>query len=126
MRWIDSQRTDTPRGRNAPSGFSALLIPTDSSYSSEIMAKSKRTRRARNKIAESSHGALITADPFAGSASAVHRSNSVVVARATMFSAELEEVIEIIAKDRVYRALLARLGRRLLPAPAKTGEEFIA
>jgi len=43
-----------------------------------------------------------------------------------MFSAELEEVIEIIARERVYRAMLARLGRRLLLAPATNGDDFNA
>ena len=104
--------------------FQRCLFLADSSNSSEIMAKSKRTRRARNKIAGSLQGALLTADPFVGSAIAVHRSNSATVARTTMFSAEFEEVIEIIAREHVYRAMLARLGRRLLLAPTTNGENF--
>jgi hypothetical protein len=79
------------------------------------MAKSKRTRRARNKIEGFSKRALIKADPSGESAATVHRSNAVRVAKTTtIFTAELEEVIELIAKDRVYRAML---GRRLLISP---------
>jgi hypothetical protein len=103
--------------------FQHCLFPADSSSPSGIMAKSKRTRIARNKIADSLQGALITADPFVGSAIAVHRSNSATIARTNLLSAELEEVIEIIARERVYRAMLARLGRRLLLAPTTTGED---
>jgi hypothetical protein len=42
-----------------------------------------------------------------------------VVTRSTLFTAELEAVIEIIARERVYRAMLDRLGQRLLAAPAE-------
>ena len=80
------------------------------------MAKSKRTRRARNKIEGASQGALIKAEPSSQPAIVI-RSNAVRVAKTSMFSAELEEIIELIAKDRVYRAMLAGLGRRLLSAP---------
>ncbi len=88
------------------------------------MAKSKRTRRARNKIQGAAQGALIKADAFVESAIAVHRSNAANVAGTTLFTAELEEVIEIIAKDRVYRAMLARLGRRLLLPPPADADVF--
>ena len=47
------------------------------------------------------------------------RSTSIAVRRSTLFSAELEELIDMIARERVYRAMLAAgMGRRLLMAPA--------
>ncbi len=46
------------------------------------------------------------------------RSTSIAVHRSTLFTAELEKVIDIIARERVYRAMLAGLGRRLLMAPS--------
>jgi len=84
------------------------------------MKKPKRSRRAQNKVEGPSSGTLIKVDPnpISGAQVAVHPSNSVRVARATLFTTELEEVIEIIARERVYRAMLAGLGRRLLMAPA--------
>jgi hypothetical protein len=83
------------------------------------MAKSKRIRRAKNKITGSTDGALVKADAYVEPAIVVHRPAPIRIARDPLFTAELEEVIEIIAKDRVYRAMLARLGRRLLlPSPA--------
>ena len=45
------------------------------------------------------------------------------LATPTLFTTELEEVIEIIARERVYRAMLAGLGRRLLMAPAPNSGE---
>ena len=78
------------------------------------MAKSKRTRRASNKIDGSLQGALVTADPFFESSD---QPSAVWISRTTIFNAELEEVIEIIARERVYRAMLDRLGRRLLNSP---------
>ena len=90
------------------------------------MAKSKRARRATNKVDSSSQGALIKVDANSAPAIVIHRSDVVKVAKTTRLSAELEEVIEIIAKDRVYRAMLARLGRRLLSAPRPNGEESVA
>jgi hypothetical protein len=88
----------------------------------EIMANSKRNRRAKNKIEGSSEGALIKADPSSEPAIVINRSDVVRAARITRLSAELEEVIEIIARERVYRAMLAR-NRRLLAAPKPDGEE---
>jgi hypothetical protein len=90
--------------------------------SSQNMKKPKRTRRARNKIEGSSQGALIKADPFLESVIEVPRTSAVWVARQTLFTAELEEAIEVIARERVYRALLDRLGRRLLVRPATSGD----
>ena len=91
------------------------------------MAKSRRTRRASNKIAGSLQGALVKADPSGDSTTPVHRLNLVTVPpRSTLFTAELEEVIEIIARERVYRAMLAGLRRRLLTAPATSGEDSTA
>ena len=118
---------DTPR-KPATIGlvFQRCFILAGSSNSSRTMAKSKRTRRATNKIAGSSEGALVKADAFVEPAIAVHRSNAVRVAGATLLSAELEEVIEIIAKDRVYRAMLARRGRRLLLSPLMDADIFNA
>ena len=88
------------------------------------MAKSKRTRRAKNKIEGSSQGALIKVDPSSQPAIVIHRADVVRAnVRTSAFSAELEEVIEIIAKERVYRAMLAGMGRRLLRGPASNGED---
>lgn len=93
-------------------------------YFRKIMAKSKRNRRAKNKIAGSAPGplakaeSLVTTDPFLEpAASAAHRGKTAWISKGTLFSAELEAIIEIIARDRVYRTMLARLGRRLLPPP---------
>jgi hypothetical protein len=88
-----------------------------------IMKKPRRSRRAKNKIEGPSSGALIKVDPnpISGAQVAVHPSHSMRVARATIFTTELEEVIEIIARERVYRAMLAGLGRRLLMAPPSNG-----
>jgi hypothetical protein len=90
------------------------------------MAKSKRNRRAQNKIEGSSEGALIKVDAPSEPAIVIRHSDVVRVARVTLLSAELEEIIEIIARDRVYRAMLARLGRRLLSAPRTNSEELPA
>lgn len=81
------------------------------------MAKSKRTPRAKNKIA-GAPGELIKVEPdrFVEVPQAEQRVRAVVVARSTLFTAELEAVIEIIATERVYRAMLDGLKRRLLTA----------
>jgi hypothetical protein len=92
------------------------------------MAKSKRNPRAKNKIASSVGGDLIKVDPtpVADTAVTVYRSQAIRIARPTLFSAEFEKVIEIIARERVYRAMLDRLGRRLLTAPVQSGEDRVA
>ncbi len=83
------------------------------------MAKRKRPRRAKNKITGSYEGTLIKADAdsIPEPPAVVERSRTVVVVRSTLFTAELEAIIDLIARDRVYRAMLDRLGRRLLVAP---------
>jgi hypothetical protein len=90
------------------------------------MAKSRRARRAKNNIAGSSQQSLTTADPavepILESAIVVQRPTTVWVTRDSLFNAELEAAIDIIARDRVYRATLARLGRRLLIAPTSIGD----
>ncbi len=86
------------------------------------MKKRKPTRRAQNKIGESSQRDLVTVDPPLEPASEVSRVRAVVVARSSLFTAELEEAIDLIARERVYRAYLDRLGRRLLPSPALPGD----
>jgi hypothetical protein len=89
------------------------------------MAKRDRTRRAQNKIAGSQEGTLIKVDSGAlpeGPAE-VYRARAYSVARSTLFSAEFEAVIEIIAIDRVYRAMVAGLGRRLRLAPPHSSHE---
>lgn len=96
------------------------------------MSKSRRRRRARNKIDGTSQP-LIKPDPLLEAAAnpaveaviEVHRTGTVRIAR-TLFSAELEEIIEIIARDRVYRAMMARLGRRSLLPPPRQGDDFSA
>jgi len=61
--------------------------------------------------------AMVTADSYLDPSESAEQSKAVWVVRTPFLSAELEEVIEIIARDRVFRAMLARFGRRL-PAPA--------
>jgi hypothetical protein len=82
------------------------------------MAKSKRTLRAKNKIAGAQAGELIKVEPdrFVDAPQSEQRVRAVAVARSTLFTAELEAVIEIIATERVYRAMLDGLKRRLLTA----------
>lgn len=86
------------------------------------MWKFKRNRRAQNTIAESLRSVLVTTGPPIESAPGIHLSSDTRVVRHTLFTAELEEVIEIIARERVYRAMLARLAPRLLAAPAPRGD----
>lgn len=88
------------------------------------MAKPKQTRRAKNKIGGATPGTPIKADSFAEAATPVHRAYAVSVPRSTLFTAELEEIIDIIARDRVYRELRARLERRLLNRPTSNGDPF--
>ncbi len=72
---------------------------------------------AKNKLDGSMSGELIKIDPPPADAPAlVQASQFTTLRRSTLFSAEFEAVIEIIARDRVYRAMLARYARRL-PAP---------
>jgi hypothetical protein len=87
--------------------------------------KRKRKSGAKNKIQGSLEGALIKAEPEPRSdvPGVVLRSTSLAVRRSTLFSAELEEAIELIARERVYRAMLAGLGRRLLMAPSTNGND---
>lgn len=80
----------------------------------------KRKKVAKNKLHDSLEGSLIKVDPephFGDVPQVVLRSKAVVVARNSLFNEELERAIEIIARERVYRAFLAGLGRRLLPGP---------
>lgn len=65
--------------------------------------------------------ALVTADSYRDSSQSAEEAKAVWVVKTPFLSAELEEVIEIIARERVYRAMMARFGRRL-PAPAATGD----
>lgn len=86
------------------------------------MAKSKRTPRAKNKVAGAQEGEVVKIDEdhlgaFVEAPRAEQRARAVVVARSTLFTAEFEAVIEIIARERVYREMLDRLGRRLVPGP---------
>jgi len=83
------------------------------------MAKSKRRPRATNKIEASADGAVIKVDAelFPEVPAQVERAQTVKLVRSTLFTAEFEALIELIAVDRVYRAMLDRLGRRILLAP---------
>ncbi len=85
------------------------------------MAKSKRTPRAKNKIAGAQDGELVKIDEdhlgaFVEAPQSEQRVRVVAVTRSTLFTAEFEAVIEIIATERVYRAMLDGLKRRLLTA----------
>jgi hypothetical protein len=77
-----------------------------------------RRKRSKNKIEGPLQGTLIKLDtePLRGSAAAMDRT-AFAVTRSTLFTAEFEQVIEIIARDRVYRAMLASLKGRLLSWP---------
>ena len=79
----------------------------------------KRKSRATNKLQGSQENALIKSgpEPVTDAPPAEVRTTAVIVRRSTLFTAELEEVIELIARERVYRAMLAGLGRRLLAPP---------
>ena len=81
--------------------------------------KRKRKIRAKNKIQDSPEGAVIKAEPVYHSEAPgiVLRSKSIAAVRSTLFNAELEQLIDMIARERVYRAMLAGLGRRLLMPP---------
>ena len=59
---------------------------------------SKRKRRAQNKLTDSleSESIKVEPEPVAGPPAVVDRSHWVVVTRSTLFTAELEAVIEII------------------------------
>lgn len=80
------------------------------------MTKRKRKSRAKNKIAGAYEGAVIKTDTDAlkEAPAVVYRAYSSAVVRSTLFSAEFEAIIDLIARERVYRAMLAGLGRRLL------------
>ena len=82
--------------------------------------KRERTSRAKNKIQGSLETSLIKAEPgHYSDVPGVHlRSKSTAIVRSSLFTAELEEVIDMIARERVYRATFAGLGRRLLMAPS--------
>lgn len=82
--------------------------------------KRKRSSRAKNKIQGPPDGTLIKVEPdrFSDAPRVDLRSTSLAVRRSTLFTAELEEAIDLIARERVYRAMLAGLGRRLLMAPS--------
>jgi hypothetical protein len=87
---------------------------------SGITMKRERTSRAKNKIQGPLEGSLIKAGPgHYSDAPGVHlRSKSFAVSRSSLFNTELEAVIDMIARERVYRAMLAGRGRRLLMAPS--------
>jgi hypothetical protein len=82
----------------------------------------KRTRRARNIIAGSLEGELVKTGPPIDPTVPVHQTSALRVARPTLFSAEFEKVIEIIARDRVFRMMQARRGRLLMAPPQR--EQF--
>lgn len=86
------------------------------------MGRAKRNPRAKNKINSSNEGAVIKVqpEPFPDAPAQVYRSQALT--RSHLLSAELEAVIEIIAYDRVYRAMLERRARRLLLAAAPPEE----
>jgi len=81
--------------------------------------KRERKSRAKNKIQSSAENSLIKAGPgpYSDAPGVYLRSKSIIVARSGLFTAELEEVIDLIARERVYRAMLAARGHRLLIAP---------
>ncbi len=89
------------------------------------MAKRKRNPRAQNKIEGTFEGGLIPVEPepFPDTPAQVYRTQSRAITRSTLFTAEFEAVIEIIAIDRVYRAMRERFGRHLLTGPPEPPDE---
>lgn len=87
--------------------------------------KRKRKTRAKNKIQDPLEGAVIKAEPVYHSEAPgiVLRSKSIAAVRSSLFNTELEQVIDMIARERVYRAMLAGLGRRLLMPPASKDQD---
>ena len=83
------------------------------------MIRRKRNSRAKNKIQAAPETSFAKVGPAqVSSAPEVFvRARASAVARHTLFNAELEEAIDIIARERVYRAMLARLKWRLLTPP---------
>jgi hypothetical protein len=81
--------------------------------------KRKRKTRAKNKIQSPLEGALIKVEPehYSDAPRGELRVTPIAALRSTLFTAELEAVIDIIARERVYRAMLAGWGRRLLMPP---------
>ena len=81
--------------------------------------KRKRPRRAKNKIQGSLDNSLVKSEPdhYSEAPRVRMQSTPIAIPRSTVFATELEKVIDIIARERVYRAMLAGLGRRLLIAP---------
>lgn len=79
----------------------------------------KRKSRAKNKIEGAPEGSLVKAGPAHYSAAPeVHlRTRAAALARSGLFNAELEEAIDVIARERVYRAMMAKLRWRLLTPP---------
>ncbi len=77
------------------------------------MARQKRNPRKKNKLDNPLEGELIQAhvDPLPEVPAQVARDRSVTVTRPTVFTAEFEKLVELIARDRVYRMMLER--RRL-------------
>ncbi len=94
------------------------------------MAKSKPNRRAKNKIGGASQelvisqDALTQANPFVDAEAAIRRVNVAPLERDSLFTAELVAVIDIIARDRVYRAMRDALKRRLLISPTSNDDLF--
>ncbi|REK15720.1 MAG: hypothetical protein DWQ37_07830 [Planctomycetota bacterium] len=81
------------------------------------MAKSKRNRRATHKVESPEQRDLIRVpdDPFPESSAHVEGTHTLRVTRPTIFTAEFEALIELIAIDRVYRAMMERRSRYLPP-----------
>jgi len=87
------------------------------------MAKSKRRPRAKHKIDPELSGGLVPfpvepvkPDVFVEVPQGQQLIRRTALTRSTLFTAELEAVIDLIARDRVYRAMRA-LQPRYLPAP---------
>jgi hypothetical protein len=79
--------------------------------------KRKRTSRAKNKIQGAPEGSLVKVGPAAHTSAAPEthlRTRAIAVMRSSLFTAELEEAIDLIARERVYRAMLDGLRRRML------------
>jgi hypothetical protein len=89
------------------------------------MKRKRTSRRAKNKVQGSLEGTLIKVEPekFAEAPQTERRATAIALRLSTLFSAELEAAIDIIARERVYRAMLAGLGRRLLMAPPPADSE---
>ncbi len=89
------------------------------------MTRRKRQSRAKNKLQGSLENALIKSEPApVTQVPAIDlQTAAVAIRRSGLFNAELEWAIDLIARERVYRAMLARLRLSLLTTHTAINED---